>query len=83
MPAESAAISALLSPNLAPAAVRHALAREDGARGRGIAGLALVLRASTALLTRFERWVGFGVDLGSIADESQGLGGRIVRIEGW
>ena len=55
---------------------------ENGASCARLARLALELRAGTALLSRFERWMGFAVDLGCVADESQGLGGRIIGIQG-
>ena len=78
---EQTAVSALLGPNLAPAGRRDALACEYRARRRGIGGLALELRAGTALLAGFERWVGFAVDLSGIVYKPQCLGGRIVGVE--
>src|SRR5580698_5521787 len=73
--------SALLSPNLAPAALRHTLTRENRARCRRIARLALELRARTALLGGFERWISLGVNFRSITYETQRLRGWIARIE--
>src|SRR3974390_301587 len=73
--------SGALRPDLAPAGLRHAFSREDGAGGGRVCRLALVLGAVTALLSGFVGGILFGIDGAAVVDEAQGLGFGIARVE--
>jgi len=69
-------------PRLAPAAGYNTLACEDIAARAGVARLPLELRAGAAFLVRLVGGVHLGVDLGGVGRVTQGLRGRIRRIQG-